>query len=84
MEDLAVDELSFFEKLENVYVLKETREMLLNKLSITSEDSVLFPVITNDLKKIENELASYTNGTTDNFASDNTLLIPDPDKAIDE
>ncbi|MCD8509585.1 MAG: hypothetical protein LRY73_06670 [Bacillus sp. (in: Bacteria)] len=46
-----MDELSYIEKLENVYVLKETREMLLNKISITREDSVLFPVISNDLKK---------------------------------
>ncbi|MDQ0254652.1 hypothetical protein J2S74_002031 [Evansella vedderi] len=59
-----MDQMSYFEKLENLYVLKETRQMLLKKLQETNPNTVLHHVISDDLNKIEQEMTLYTDGQT--------------------
>ncbi|MFC0472565.1 hypothetical protein ACFFHM_19280 [Halalkalibacter kiskunsagensis] len=54
--------LTYYEKLENTYVLMETRNMLqikLEQLKATNESTKL---IEEDLQKIEKEIEEYTEG----------------------
>ena len=53
--------LSYVEKLENLYVLMETKQMLENKVNeLTDHESV--KIMKEDLAKINEEISSYTNG----------------------
>ncbi|MBU9713120.1 hypothetical protein [Evansella tamaricis] len=54
--------ISYFEKLENLYVLMETREMLQKKLNEVEVTDPGYGMIQEDLQKIENEMMEYTNG----------------------
>jgi phosphomevalonate kinase len=52
--------LTYYEKLENVYVLMETQQMLQNKLKQSKESNESTHLIEEDLRKIEEEIKEYT------------------------
>ncbi|MDT8861118.1 hypothetical protein N0O92_12820 [Alkalihalobacillus sp. MEB130] len=54
--------LTYFEKLENVYVLMETRNMLQAKLEQLKETNQSTELVEEDLRKIEEEIEEYTDG----------------------
>ncbi|GAE25147.1 hypothetical protein JCM9140_1124 [Halalkalibacter wakoensis JCM 9140] len=54
--------LTYFEKLENVYVLIETRKMLQHKLTQLKEANQSTELVKEDLRKIEEEIEEYTDG----------------------
>ncbi|KHF39900.1 hypothetical protein [Halalkalibacter okhensis] len=54
--------LTYFEKLENVYVLMETKRMLQVKLEQVKQGNQPTNVIEEDLRKIDEEIAEYTDG----------------------
>jgi hypothetical protein len=54
--------LTYFEKLERLYVLTETRKMLKNQLSELQVNNQSQDVIEDDLHKIEQEIIYYANG----------------------
>ncbi|MDG5787250.1 hypothetical protein QA612_07070 [Evansella sp. AB-P1] len=53
---------SYIEKLENLYVLLETRNMLLKKKNEIENDTNESEQLEDDLKKIEVEINNYSNG----------------------
>jgi tRNA U34 5-carboxymethylaminomethyl modifying GTPase MnmE/TrmE len=53
-------DLPLVEKLEQVYVLSETYQLLLNQLGENHHDTASAEIIKEDLKKIEQELVTYT------------------------
>ncbi|MBU9720646.1 MULTISPECIES: hypothetical protein [Bacillaceae] len=56
------ESLPYFEKLESLYVLLETKQMLQDKLTKIDVTDPGYKVIEEDLKKIEHEMLEYTNG----------------------
>lgn len=54
--------LTYFEKLEKIYVLTETGQMLREKMTQLQSTNEPFDHIQEDLNKIEQEIHSYTNG----------------------
>lgn len=54
--------LTYFEKLEKLYVLTETRQMLRNKLDELKNSNETFDHMNDDLAKIEQEILTHTNG----------------------
>ncbi|MFN7249786.1 MAG: hypothetical protein ACK4M9_03255 [Anaerobacillus sp.] len=54
--------LTYFEKLERLYVLTETRKMLKNQLSELQVNNQSQAGIEDDLLKIEQEIMYYANG----------------------
>ncbi|MCL7746054.1 hypothetical protein [Halalkalibacter alkaliphilus] len=64
--------LTYFEKLENLYVLMETKKMLQAKLEQVKQENQPTNLIEEDLRKIEEEIAEYTDGSD----------MPDPNITI--
>ncbi|SDZ63272.1 hypothetical protein SAMN05421736_12316 [Evansella caseinilytica] len=52
--------LTYLEKLENLYVLLETRQMLEAKMHGLPDDSEEYRLIQKDLAKIKEEMMDYT------------------------
>ncbi|WP_332697515.1 hypothetical protein [Halalkalibacter lacteus] len=53
---------TYYEKLENVYVLTETRQMLQIKLEQLKGSNESTELVEHDLRKIEEEIQEYTGG----------------------
>lgn len=54
--------LTYFEKLERLYVLTETRKILKNQLQENEASNQPTNTIDDDLQKIEQEISFYANG----------------------
>jgi hypothetical protein len=54
--------ITYFEKLERLYVLTETRKMLKNQLEELKETNQSFDHIEDALTKIQQEIKYYANG----------------------
>ncbi|OIJ12934.1 hypothetical protein BKP35_10240 [Anaerobacillus arseniciselenatis] len=54
--------LTYFEKLEKIYVLTETGQMLREKMTQLQNNNEPYEHIQEDLNKIEQEISAYTNG----------------------
>ncbi|ARK30463.1 hypothetical protein [Halalkalibacter krulwichiae] len=54
--------LTYFEKLENVYILLETKQMLEAKLKESQASIQEKSILEDDLRKIHEEILEYTNG----------------------
>lgn len=54
--------LTYFEKLERLYVLTETRKMLKGQLEEQQHSNQAKDLIEDDLQKIEQEIKMYANG----------------------
>ncbi|MCT8138096.1 hypothetical protein H1D32_10225 [Anaerobacillus sp. CMMVII] len=54
--------LTYFEKLERLYVLTETRKMLRNQADELRSSNQAVDLIEDDLNKIEQEIKYYANG----------------------
>ncbi len=54
--------LTYFEKLEKIYVLTETGQMLREKMTQLQNNNEPYAHIQDDLNKIEQEISAYTNG----------------------
>lgn len=54
--------ITYFEKLERLYVLTETRKMLKNQLEELRSSNQSSNLIEDDLNKIEQEILYYANG----------------------
>ncbi|GAE37001.1 hypothetical protein [Halalkalibacter akibai] len=54
--------LTYFEKLENVYVLTETKNMLQAKLNEQTTPVEERALLEDDLRKINEEIEEYTDG----------------------
>ncbi|OIJ19229.1 hypothetical protein BKP45_13805 [Anaerobacillus alkalidiazotrophicus] len=68
--------LTYFEKLEKLYILTETRQILRDKVAELSVSNENFDNINVDLTKIEEEIMSYTNGhPLENLDFSNTSLL---------
>ncbi|MGP7816555.1 hypothetical protein [Niallia sp. 01092] len=54
--------LTYIEKVENLYILMETRQMLQSKLQELQQNNQSYQLIEEDLRKIDKEILSYTDG----------------------
>ncbi len=54
---------TYFEKLERLYVLTETRKLLKNQLAELQNNNEHYQQVEDDITKIEQELMYYANGT---------------------
>ncbi|MBU8906076.1 hypothetical protein [Desertibacillus haloalkaliphilus] len=59
---MANEELSYMERMEKLYVLKETQQLLLQKLGELKENNEPHDSVEDDLRKIEQEIDLYTGG----------------------
>ncbi|WP_078553573.1 hypothetical protein [Bacillus alkalicellulosilyticus] len=66
--------LSYVEKLENLYVLMETKQMLEQKEKELPKDSKQIELVQEDLRKIKQEMELYTNGQTIDFDKNELVL----------
>ncbi|MEB1807036.1 MAG: hypothetical protein LPK26_07010 [Bacillaceae bacterium] len=53
-------ELTYVEKLQNLHILMETRQMLQNKLTELEPANDTYDIVMDDLRKIEQEIKAYT------------------------
>ncbi|OLO26543.1 hypothetical protein BTR23_22900 [Alkalihalophilus pseudofirmus] len=53
-------DLTYIEKLQNLHVLMETRQMLQNKLTELKGNSPSFELVEEDLRKIDQEIEALT------------------------
>ncbi|WP_418200998.1 hypothetical protein [Alkalihalobacterium sp. APHAB7] len=53
-------ELTYVEKLQDLHILMETRQMLQNKITELENDTDAYDVVMEDIRKIEHEIKSYT------------------------
>lgn len=58
--------LTYYEKLENVFVLTETKKMLEAKLNELKSNQQTTDIIEEDLRKITEEIEEYTDGVQAN------------------
>ncbi|WP_100399002.1 hypothetical protein [Bacillus sp. FJAT-44742] len=56
-----MDQHTYIDQLEKLYVLMETRHMLKEKIEVSSSESAPAAVL-EDIKKIEEEIAFYSGG----------------------
>lgn len=73
------NELPLLEKIQQVYVLEETYQLLLEKLkSISHDDQDAKSIVREDLYKIEKELQNYGNLKVDDdkLKLNKELIIP--------
>lgn len=75
---MASEQLTYFEKLEKIYILTETRQMLRKKLVELETNNQPLEPISDDIHKIEQEIILYTDGQPieDLDFSNTTLLNP--------
>ncbi|WP_216829633.1 hypothetical protein [Alkalihalobacterium elongatum] len=58
------EDLTYVEKLQNLHILMETRQMLQNKLKEIQNSDSMNEVIMDDLRKIEQEIKEYTSNSS--------------------
>jgi ribosome recycling factor len=58
--------LTYYEKLENVFILMETKNMLEEKLKELKANHQSTVIVEDDLRKIEEEIEEYTDGVAPN------------------